>query len=86
MEELGWSLEDAEAFCTKYGLVISVVEQETDAYAEGKVIAQSRAAGSPVVTVVLMATVLLIIVVQIVHLVLVQIMEVLLLKKINNSN
>ena len=49
MSELGWSLEDAEAFCTKYGLVISVKEQETDAYAEGKVIEQSRAAGSPVV-------------------------------------
>lgn len=49
MLELGWSLEDAEAFCTKYGLTISVVYEETDAYAEGKVISQSRAAGSPIV-------------------------------------
>ena len=49
MLEEGWSLEDAEAFCTKYGLTISVVYEETEAYAEGKVISQSRAAGSPIV-------------------------------------
>lgn len=49
MVDLGWNLEDAEAFCTKYGLIISVKEEETNAYAEGKVIEQSRAAGSPIV-------------------------------------
>lgn len=45
----GWSLEDAEAFCDKYGLTISVEYQETTAYEEGKIIDQSRAAGSPIV-------------------------------------
>ena len=49
MLEEGWSLEDADAFCVKHGLTISVVYEETDAYAEGKVISQSRAAGSPIV-------------------------------------
>ncbi len=49
MSELGWSLEDAEAFCTKYGLVINVQEQETSAYPVGKIIDQSRAPGSPIV-------------------------------------
>ncbi len=45
----GWSLTDVEAFCDKYGLTVSVKEQETTAYEEGKVIDQSRAAGSPIV-------------------------------------
>ena len=49
MSELGWSLEDAEAFCSKYGLTINVKKEATDAYAEGKIIEQSRAAGSPIV-------------------------------------
>ena len=49
MEELGWGLEDAQAFCEKYGLTISVNYQETDAYAEGKIISQSRYPGSPIV-------------------------------------
>lgn len=45
----GWSLADAEAFCDKYGLTIQVEYQETTAYEEGKIITQSRAAGSPIV-------------------------------------
>lgn len=45
----GWSLADAEAFCDKYGLTIKVEYQDTTAYAEGKIIDQSRAAGSPIV-------------------------------------
>lgn len=49
MVELGWSEEDAQAFCDKYGLLLNVKEQETSAYAVGKVIEQSRAAGSPIV-------------------------------------
>jgi serine/threonine-protein kinase len=48
MSELGWSLADAEAFCTKYGIIIKTKYVETDKYAEGKIISQSRAAGSPV--------------------------------------
>lgn len=45
----GWSIDDAEAFCSKYGLTINVKYQETSAYEEGKIIDQSRAAGSPIV-------------------------------------
>ena len=45
----GWTLADVEAFCDKYGLTVSVKEQETTAYEEGKVIDQNRAAGSPIV-------------------------------------
>ncbi len=44
-----WSVDDAEAFCSKYGLTISTTYQETNAYDEGKIISQSRAAGSPIV-------------------------------------
>ena len=43
-----WSLADAEAFCNKYGIIIKVTYVETDKFAEGKIISQSRAAGSPV--------------------------------------
>ena len=48
MNAEGWSLTDAEAFCTKYGLIIEVKEVETDKYSEGKIVTQSRAAGSPI--------------------------------------
>ena len=46
----GWSLDDAKVFCEKYGLIIEVEEQETDAYEAGKIITQSRPAGSPIVS------------------------------------
>ena len=49
MNAEGWSVDDAEAFCSKYGLTIQITEQETTQYSEGKVISQSRAAGSPIV-------------------------------------
>lgn len=48
MNAEGWSLSDAEAFCKKYGIIIKVNEVETDKYTEGKIISQSRAAGSPI--------------------------------------
>ena len=48
MAALGWSREDAQAFCDKYEITLKVVEQETTQHAEGKVIGQSRAAGSPI--------------------------------------
>lgn len=48
MNAEGWSLVDAEAFCKKYGIIIKVNEVETDKYEAGKVISQSRAAGSPI--------------------------------------
>ena len=49
MSQLGWSLEDAEGFCAKYGLNISVSHEETNKYEEGKIISQSRAPGAPIV-------------------------------------
>lgn len=49
MQAEGWSIDDAEAFCSKYGLIIDITYQETSAYEEGKIISQSRASGSPIV-------------------------------------
>ena len=48
MNAEGWSLTDAEAFCKKYGLIIKITEVETSKYEAGKIISQSRAAGSPI--------------------------------------
>ena len=48
MNAEGWSKEDAQTFCDKYGIKLTVKEQETTQYEEGKVIGQSRAAGSPI--------------------------------------
>ena len=49
MVEEGWSISDVEAFCTKYGLVLEKVEQETSAYTPGTVIGQSRTKGSTII-------------------------------------
>lgn len=45
----GWSLSDVESFCSEYGLVLEKIEQETTAYTEGRVISQSRTAGTKIV-------------------------------------
>ena len=45
----GWSLSDVETFCSEYGLILEKNEQETTAYNEGTVIAQSRTAGTKIV-------------------------------------
>lgn len=44
----GWTLEDVEAFCDKYNLVLEKNYQATSAYPPGKIIGQSRTAGSPI--------------------------------------
>jgi len=49
MVEEGWSLNDVETFCDKYGLILEKVEQETSAYSEGTIIGQSRTMGSSIV-------------------------------------
>ncbi len=49
MVEEGWNLQDAQAFCDKYGLKIKIKYQETEQYPEGSILEQSRAAGSPIV-------------------------------------
>lgn len=48
MNAEGWSVDDVEAFCTKYDLILEKKYEETTAYAPDKVIQQSRAAGSPI--------------------------------------
>ena len=45
----GWSLSDVESFCSEYGLVLEKSEQETTGYTEGRVISQSRTAGTKIV-------------------------------------
>ena len=49
MVEEGWSLNDVEAFCSKYGLILEKVMQETSAYPEGTIIGQSRTKGSTII-------------------------------------
>ena len=49
MVEEGWSLSDVEAFCTKYGIILEKVEQETSAYNPGTIIGQSRTKGSTII-------------------------------------
>lgn len=48
MNAEGWSVDDVEAFCTKYDLILEKKYEETTAYAPDKVIQQSRAAGTPI--------------------------------------
>ena len=45
----GYSLDDATAFCKKYNLTLKTTYTETSAYTAGKVISQSRIAGSEIV-------------------------------------
>lgn len=43
-----WSVDDVEAFCAKYDLILEKKYEETTFYAPDKVISQSRAPGSPI--------------------------------------
>ncbi|MDD3241615.1 MAG: Stk1 family PASTA domain-containing Ser/Thr kinase [Bacilli bacterium] len=45
----GWTLEEAQAFCNKYEITLTVAYQETSQYTPGMVVLQSREAKSPVV-------------------------------------
>lgn len=44
-----WTLEDVEAFCDKYGIILKSEEKESSEYPKGTVMEQSRAAGTPIV-------------------------------------
>ena len=44
-----WTLDDAQAFCNKYGLSLEKTDQETNSFPEGTIISQSRTAGSPII-------------------------------------
>ncbi len=48
MVKEGWSRDEADAFCVKYGLNFKVKTQETTIYDEGTVISQSLRAGSTI--------------------------------------
>ena len=45
----GWNINDVQAFCDKYELVLEKTEQQTNAYAPGTVISQSRTAGTTII-------------------------------------
>lgn len=45
----GYSIDDATAFCTKYKLTLKTTYVETNQYTPGKVISQSRIAGSEII-------------------------------------
>ena len=45
----GWSLSDAEAFAKEYGITLDVTEVETDEYAPGIIIYQSRGVNDPII-------------------------------------
>ena len=44
-----YSIEEVESFCDEYGVILTKTEVETSEYEAGKIIYQSRAAGSTVV-------------------------------------
>lgn len=46
----GWKVDDIETFCSEYGITLTVVEEETDAYPAGTVIKQSRSADTKVIS------------------------------------
>ena len=45
----GWSLSDAEAFAKEYGITLDVTEVETEEYAPGIIIYQSRGVNDPII-------------------------------------
>lgn len=44
-----WTVDDAQAFCDKYGLILKVEEVETTEYPEGKIIKQYRSPKTPII-------------------------------------
>ncbi len=48
MVKEGWTQDEADAFCVKYGLTMKIKTQETTIYDEGVVISQSLRAGSTI--------------------------------------
>ena len=48
MASEGWTKDDVQALCDEYGLNCTLEPVETNAYAEGKIISQSRRVGSTI--------------------------------------
>jgi len=46
----GWTIDDVEAFAKKYSLNLETTYQETSSYQEGKILSQSRAAGTEIIS------------------------------------
>ena len=46
----GWKTDDIETFCKEYGITLTIVEEETNAYPAGTVIKQSRSADTKVIS------------------------------------
>lgn len=50
MVEEEWTIDDVEAFCTKYNVTLKIDYQETSDYEEGTLISQSRSPKTPIVS------------------------------------
>lgn len=50
MVDEGWTVDDVEAFCTKYNIKLTVVYEETLQYTGGTLVSQSRSPKTPVVS------------------------------------
>ena len=50
MVEEEWTIDDVEAFCTKYNVTLKIDYKETSDYEEGTLISQSRSPKSPIVS------------------------------------
>ena len=46
----GWTIEDVEAFCNKYGINLKINYETNEQYSDGMIISQSRAPESPIVS------------------------------------
>lgn len=50
MVEEEWTIDDVEAFCTKYNITLKIDYKETSDYEEGTLISQSRSPKTPIVS------------------------------------
>ena len=46
----GWTVEDVEVFCNKYGVTLKIDYETNEQYTDGMIISQSRAPKSPIVS------------------------------------
>ena len=46
----GWSVDDVEVFCSKYGINLKINYETNEQYSDGMIISQSRAPSTPIVS------------------------------------
>lgn len=46
----GWTVDDVEAFCNKYGITLKINYETNEQYSDGMIISQSRAPETPIVS------------------------------------